>query len=280
MKKLKNIKIIIGVLIAAAVLTGCGANASKATIDTANKPSEQKTVVIGIGNDFKPYCYLNDEGQLAGYDYELLKAINEKLPQYKFEYNQLEFKNILLSVQTGKVDVGAYQVNWNPEREKLFLFSDVPTNSYDLKLTVKKGRTDINSIEDLKGKNVFAPSGTSSAYILDNYNKDHGNPFNLILASPGDISIVINNISNGTWDTFIGIEKDVEDYNKQFGDKLQIVGSTISPANAYHIFNKDDTQIKTDFENALKELKDEGTLAKISIDILGSDYTNPSEGVK
>lgn len=276
MKKTNIIKLVVTVIIASLLLTACGAK----TTSSSSTSSEQKTVVIGIGNAYKPYCYLDDKGQLAGYEYEVLKAINKKLPQYKFEYNQLEFKNILISVESGKIDVGAHQVEWNPDREKKFLYSDIPTDSYDLRLVVKKGRTDINTFDDLKGKTVFAYSGSNTAYVLDQYNKAHGNEFKLVLSNPADTATIVNNVTNGTWDAYLDIERSVEDTNKQFGDKLQIVGPVFAPSNAYHIFNKKDTQLKADFEKALKELKDDGTLAKLSKEILGGDYTTPSATAK
>lgn len=274
MKKTKIIKLFTLGIIATALFTACGSNTSSSS-STASS-SSPKTIEIGIGNAYKPYCYLDNKGQLQGYDYEVLKAINKKLPQYKFVYNQLEFKNVLLSVQSGKVDVGSHQIEWNPARSKNFLYGDVAIDSYDLRLVVKAGRTDIKSLSDLKGKNVFAYAGSNTAYVLDQYNKKHNNLFNLVLASPADTATIVNNIQNGTWDAELDIERDVEDTNKQFGNKLQIVGGVVAPSNAYEIFNNKDTQIKKDFDKALKELKADGTLAKISNKILGGDFTTPS----
>ena len=80
--------------------------------------SAPRTIVIGTGNGYKPYCYLDEQGNLAGYEIEVLKEVNRLLPQYRFELNQLEFKNILLSLEANKVDVGAHQFEKNADREK------------------------------------------------------------------------------------------------------------------------------------------------------------------
>lgn len=43
------------------------------------------------GNGYKPYCYIDENGQPAGYELEVLKAIDELLPQYEFEFEPTEF---------------------------------------------------------------------------------------------------------------------------------------------------------------------------------------------
>lgn len=270
MKKLKFINTIIGILISTVVLTGCSGNSNQTS--AAKSGTEAKTIVIGTGNAFKPYCYLDDSGNLAGYEVEVLKEINKKLPQYKFEFNQLEFKNILLSLESNKVDVGAHQFEKNPEREAKYLFGTESYTTFILRITVGKNRTDINSLKDLEGKKVQVSAGSNDAYVLEQYNKEHNNAINLVYASD-DAATTIKNIEDGRIDAFISIKRIVDSYNQAYGDKLKTVGDPIASSNTYYVFRKDDTQLQADFDKALKELKDDGTLAKISIKVLGGDYT-------
>lgn len=274
MKSLRVVRLAAALCAAILFITACGKD--KPVSGNAASNSSPDEVRIGIGNAYKPYCYLDEKGQLAGYEYEVLQEMNKKLPQYKFVYNQMEPKNILISVQSGKLDVGAYQIEWNPQRAEQFLFSDVATDSYDLRLVVKTGRTGIKSLEDLNGKNVFAYAGTNNAYVLEQYKKKHNASFQLILASPADFATIVNNIDNGTWDAFIDIERSVADLNAQYGNKLQVVGDVVAPSNAYHIFNKKETKLKDDFEKALNDLKKDGILKTLSEKYLGGDYTVPS----
>ena len=79
---------------------------------------------------FKNYCwyrntvskhlFLDDKGNLTGYDVELVRAIDEKLPEYKFEFKTMEFSNLLLSLETRKIDFIAHQMEVNSEREEKF----------------------------------------------------------------------------------------------------------------------------------------------------------------
>ena len=115
-------------------------------------------------------------------------------------------------------------------------------------------------------------AGSNSAYVLEKYNKEHNNAINLVYSSE-DASTTVKNIEDGRVDAFISIKRVVDSYNKTYGDKLKTVGDPIATSNTYYVFRKDDTQLQSDFDKALKELKDDGTLEKISIDILGGDYT-------
>lgn len=271
MKKLKFVKAIVGILLSTAVLVGCGGNANEKGTDKSG--TEPKTIVIGTGNAFKPYCYLDDSGNLAGYEIEVLKEINKKLPQYKFEFNQLEFKNILLSLESNKVDVGAHQFEKNPEREAKYLFGTESYTTFILRITVGKNRTDINSLKDLEGKKVQVGSGSNDAYVLEKYNKEHNNAINLVYTSSADAATTIKSIEDGRIDAFVSIKRIVDSYNQTYGDKLKTVGDPIASSSTYYVFRKTDTQLQADFDKALKELKADGTLGKISTKVLGGDYT-------
>ena len=63
MKKIKLIKLFTLSLAVAISVTACGSKSSSdSKVATAANP---KTVVIAIGNAYKPYCYLDNKGQLS-----------------------------------------------------------------------------------------------------------------------------------------------------------------------------------------------------------------------
>ena len=85
--------------IASALLLGaCGnADASEDDHEAAANP-DAETIVVGTGNAYQPFVYLDENGELDGYDVAVLKAVDEKLDQYNFEYESSDFKNILTSL--------------------------------------------------------------------------------------------------------------------------------------------------------------------------------------
>ena len=260
---------IAAVLFAGLVLSGAYAKETK-----KSSALHQKTIIVGTGNAFKPYCYLDDNGNLTGYEKDVLDAVDALLPQYTFDYEQFAFKDILISLGAGKIDIGAHQFETNPDRRKNFLYSEETYTSFILYITVPESNTTIHEIDDLKGKTVLASIGSNESYVLEQYNKNHPDEkINLAyLASPPREQVVAG-IKNGTWDAFVDIKRDVEIYNKEYKAGFKTVGKPIATSFTYYIFAKGNTELQQAVDGALRQLKKSGRLSAISIRDLGADYT-------
>ena len=234
-------------------------------------------VVVGTGNSYEPYCYLDDKGNLAGYEYEVLKAVDDLLPQYEFEYKASDFANVLISLDAGKIDIGAHQYEWNKERDEKYLFGKEPYTTYVTYLTVAGNRDDVKSLDDLKGKKVKSSSGSNSAYILENYNKEHkDNPIRVDYVNNSTDEETITGLLNGVWDATIMTARDVDKLNKSYekgSPSIKVAGDPVQTSSTYFVFAKDNTKLQEAVDGALKQLKENGTLAKISVDVIGGDYT-------
>ncbi len=108
-----------------------------------------------------------------------------KLPEYQFEFKTMEFSNLLLSLETNKIDFIAHQMEVNEERQKKILFNKEPYNIFSLKVSVNQKNTDIHSIEDLKGKKVVVSTTSNSAVFIEKYNKEHNAGINIVYSGQG-----------------------------------------------------------------------------------------------
>lgn len=233
--------------------------------------TEPRTIIVGTGNAFKPYCYLDDKGNLTGFELAVLKEVNKLLPQYKFEFQALDFKNILVGVDAGKVDLAAHEYAKNDEREKKYLYAQEGYTKVVDKITVLKTRTDINSITELEGKTVKVSPGGQDAYVLEKYNAEHGNKIKLYY-SGADIATTIKDLTDGRIDAFVSLTRNVEGYNKAFGNILKIVGKPIYNSFTYYLYPKNETKLRDDVDKAVKALKAAGVISRLSIRYLGADY--------
>lgn len=252
------------------ILTGCGKKEAAAA-------SGATKVVVGTGNAYEPYCYLDDKGNLAGYEYEVLKAVDELLPEYEFEFKTSDFANVLISLDAGKIDIGAHQYEWNKERDEKYLFGKEPYTTYITYLTVAGDRDDIKTLDDLKGKKVKSSSGSNSVYILENYNKEHAdNPIKIDYVNNSTDEETVTGLLNGVWDATIMTSRDTQKLNKNYGngkEAIKIAGEPIQTSSTYFVFAKDNTKLQEAVDGALKQLKENGKLAQISVDVIGGDYT-------
>jgi len=61
----------------------------------------------------------------------------------------MEFSNLLLSLETNKIDFVAHQMEVNEERQEKFLFNEEPKKIFPFHLTVPKIKNNINSNNNL-----------------------------------------------------------------------------------------------------------------------------------
>ncbi len=267
-------KLILAGIASALLLGACGnADASEDAQTAANPDAE--TIVVGTGNAYQPFVYLDENGELDGYDVAVLKAVDEKLDQYNFEYESSDFKNILTSLLAEKVDLAAHQYQYNDERAAKYLFGETGYNDITLHIISIEGKGEYNSLDDLQGKNVIASPGANESYVLEEYNSTHENPDEQIniVYNEGGSEIFVTSLQNGTADAGILKEYDGKKYNEQFNANLAISSEPVSASKANFLYRKGDEELKDAVDGALQELIDEGTLAEISIEYLGDDYT-------
>ncbi|MDQ0246677.1 L-cystine transport system substrate-binding protein [Bacillus fengqiuensis] len=256
------------------LITGCGSNttSTSGTNNSAKGEKEVHKVIVGTGTQFPNVCFIDDEGNLTGYDVELVKEIDKRLPEYEFEFKTMEFSNLLLSLETKKIDLIAHQMEVNEERQKKFLFNDEPYNVFPLKVVVHKDNNDIQSIEDLKGKKVIVGATSNSAVLLDKYNKEHGNKIEIVYSGQGSDDTKTQ-LKTGRADATISTAFAVDFINKAADAQQKVVGPTLSNSKVYFMLRKDETELKEKVDEALKEIKKDGTLKELSTKWLGADYT-------
>lgn len=273
MKK-KNISLILSLLIIIGVLPGC-------VNDNSVSGDKVRKVYVGTGNAYKNICFIDDKGNLTGYEVDVLKEIDRRLPQYEFEYQTSDLNALLISLETNKIDIAAHQFELNPEREKKFLFAKEGVSSYDLFLVVKEDREDIKSFADIANIGGTLEVGKASAnktYLADKWNKENGNKINIILAA-ADPTVTLQNLATGKTDAFIHIQRVVDEYKQEFNAQIKTVGEPISVSNAYYLYRKDDAfskQLQEDIDKVIKEMKQDGTLVKLSEQWFKKNYVPES----
>lgn len=245
------------------------------------KQSKQKvkSIIVGTGKAFAPFCYLDDNGNLAGYELEVLKAVDELLPQYQFKYETFDFANILIALQAKKVDIGAHQYGKTPQREETYLFGTLPYRAAANKIVVLNTRNDIQTLEDLQGKTVNTNTGNLVTEFLERYNETlPDNKKIKLIVTPSTVPTEekITKVKNGTYDAiFTHNPADIDKWNAEYGNILKAVGdlSKETTVYTYHVFRKNDTELRDAVDGALKQLLNDGSLSKISIKTLGYDAT-------
>lgn len=174
-------------------------NSSESTAAAAD-PAKVTKIVVGTGTAFPNVCFIDENGKLTGFDVELLKEIDKRLPEYEFEFQTMDFSNLLLSLETKKIDLVAHVMEKNPEREQKYAFNKEAYAHWRNRIVVAKGNTSIQTLDDLQGKKVLTGATSAQAQILENYNKEHGADSIKIVYQNGAANDTVNQIDSGRVD--------------------------------------------------------------------------------
>jgi len=257
------------------VLAGCGGNGEANTEAAGGKAPAAAPIkiVVGTGTQFPNVCFIAENGKLTGYDVELVREIDNRLEDYEFEFQTLEFTNLLLSLETNKIDMVAHEMEKNPEREAKYLFNKEPYSHWKNKVAVAKSNESVQSIDDLKGKKVLTTATSAQAIILEKYNKENDNAIDIVYQN-GGANDTVQQVVSGRVEAFLSADFTLPLVDPS-GD-LKLVGPPLSQSNTLFMFRKDDPEqqkLADRVDEALKEIKADGTLKKLSEQWLGGDYT-------
>jgi glutamine transport system substrate-binding protein len=123
-------------------------------------PALAEKITVATDTNFPPFEFKDKSGKHTGFDVELWDAI-AKVIGLEYELQPMDFNGIIPGLQTKQLDVGIAGMTIKPERAEVVDFSD-PYYDAGLLILVRNDTTDINAIEDLKGKVVSTKLGTTS----------------------------------------------------------------------------------------------------------------------
>ncbi|MBM7566747.1 transporter substrate-binding domain-containing protein [Paenibacillus sacheonensis] len=249
-------------------------NAKTNDAASANAAADVKKIIVGTGTQFPKVCFLDENGKLTGFDVELVKEIDKRLPGYEFEFQTLDFSNLLLSLETKKIDFVAHEMEQNPDRAAKYLFNKEAYAHWKTKIIVPKDKgAAYKNLDDLKGKKVLTTATSAEATLLETYNKSHDDAIKIVYTN-GAANDTVSQLTSGRVDATLGADFTLSLIDPQA--KLASVGDTLEEADVQFVFRKDDPdgqKLADAVDGAIKEIKADGTLGKLSVQWLGEDYT-------
>lgn len=263
------------------IVTALTLTLSACSSSNAGNESRAKKVIIGTTNVFPGVSFLDEKGNLTGFDVELSKELDKRLPEYEFEIQTMDFGNLLLSLESKKIDMVMGMMSKNEEREKKYLFNKEPYVYFFTRVAVAQANDAIRSIEDLHGKKLYIGSSTSNnANYIQSYNKEHGDPIDIVYGN-GGANDLVQLIRTGRVDATLQTDFSVRFETDADGNQaLKLVGEPLLADSVHYVLHKDSQELADKLDEALRAVKKDGTLAKLSMEWLGQDFTTSLEEAK
>jgi len=271
-------KLVVVVTVAALAVSSVFAKPAK------KSSSKVQKIKVAHTNYYVPYDFVNDKGESDGFEVSVLKEIDKLLPQYEFEYYPTSDDDLLVGVLQGKYDVGTKGVWITEERQKKYVFPKTPIGASVIGFAIRSETADqikdIESFAKFSGKLVpISPSNAQYA-IIDGYNKEH--PDNQIKLVAGDQFQASGDgyvwVNEGRYDGYVDIKLSFQNNILKEGaayadykDKLSYV--TYKGIPTWPIFNKKHQAFADAYDEAIKTLKDNGTVSKLAIQYFGEDIS-------
>ncbi len=216
-------------------------------------------------------------------NYVPYEEIDKKLPQYKFEYTGTSDDDLLIGLESGKYDIGTKGAWYTDERAKKFIIPKDPIGASIIGFTIRKDDKDkYKNISDFAKQNGrLVPISPQNAQwnVIKDYNDEHKDqPIELTSAESFQVSDayawVLENRYDAYFDIKLSFEKAVTDKDgayHQYADKLTWFPYKGIPT--YPLFHRDskNEEFSKEYTKAIKELKEDGTLEKLSKKYFGED---------
>ncbi|WP_026906353.1 transporter substrate-binding domain-containing protein [Paucisalibacillus globulus] len=273
---MRKLKIKLFFVLFIAVLAACGTEESKDgdPIDKAENSDannagseygliEEGKLIFAASGEFKPFSYM-EGNEMIGYDIAVAEAIAEKLGLEAVQ-QKAKFSGIVTGVNEGRYDIAVASHTITDERLEKVNFSEA--YYYSGPVIYTRPDSDIQSVDDLKGKEISVSRGSTYVEMAGNYTDN-------IPQVDSDV-VALQSLAKGHHDAVItdditgqtAIQNGLEIENRgQLGVSEQAIA-----------INKENEALLEAINQALQELKDSGELATLSEEWIGVDITQKPE---
>ena len=258
-------------LLTAGLFAGCGSDKAASSSAASSAAAENKIAVKTlISSNEPPLNWKDENGELHGYEYEILKALNTKLKDYTLEIDAVPDETVDVMMESGEAKVAAGGYYSNKQRLEQFILPENPIGASSLMIYVRKGEASkYANLEDVVNAHLklvpFSPNG-GAFRIMTEWNNTHGNPLPEIPVQANfSQTEKLKGLASGQFDAFVNPNNlGILDHAAKLGIEIEPLKEPVKVNKTYLLVNKKEDKLAAELNEALGELRKDGTLAKIS----------------
>lgn len=237
-------------------------------VQASSEKEDGKVLDFGTSADFPPYEYYEGD-EIVGIDPDILRAIGDYMG-VEVRLHDMDFNNIIASIDSGKIDGGAAGFTVTEERKKSVNFTDSFTKTSQIIITRKD--SDIKEVEDLNnGVKIGTQLGTIGDTIAkDDFGEENVNSFN-------KVPDAILSLQNKKIDAVILDKHSAENFVS--ANKGSIIETPYLEEEYAIAISKDNPELLEDMNEAIAALKESGEIDKIMDKYQKSDDKQASKGI-
>ncbi|SFA83368.1 amino acid ABC transporter substrate-binding protein, PAAT family (TC 3.A.1.3.-) [Lentibacillus halodurans] len=251
-KKWKFISVFLILFGLISLLAACGSGGDGEGSDDGNELND--TYTVATDSSFVPFEF-EEDGEYVGFDIDLINAIADEAG-FDIELEVTNFDGIIPGLQTGSFDIAIAGISITEERAEKIDYSD-PYYESGLAIGVPSDNNDIQDLEDLEGKTIATRLGSTSAAFIDE-NIENADPSQFEQLDQAYLAV-----ENGSADAILYDAPNVNYYIQTTGDELKVVGDLYQAEDYGIAISKGQEELVSAINDALAELKENGTYDEI-----------------
>ena len=223
-------------------------------------------ITVATEGTWAPWTYHDEDGALVGYDVEVAQAIAAKLG-VTATFAETAWDGIFAGLSAGRFDLAANGVEVTEERAQTYDFS-VPYGYIRTALVVRGDNADIASFEDLAGKRTANSIASTYMTLAESYGAE--------AIGVDTLDQTMEMVLSGRADATLNAEVSVYDYLRVHPDAdVKIVALTDDASEVAIPVRKgdDSASLLAAVNQAIEELRADGTLSALSEKYFGSDIS-------
>jgi len=226
------------------------------------------TITPGTASGFRPFEYVDESGELVGFDVDLLTEVVDRTDYELGDWEDLEFGQLITSLDNGNIDVIAAAMTINDERDQTIDFSDPYYDANQAVIVRENGDFRPAGREDLSDRAVGAQTGTTGEGEVDGLVEDG------IIASGQKTTyenyvLAVQDLVNGNVDAVIVDTPVAETF---VSNRAVVTAFTIQTGEQYGFgVPEGDEDLQTALNDGLAEVQDDGTFADLTEQYFASD---------
>ena len=232
----KRIGLVIAILlIALLVVSGC-------------KKDEQTKYVIASDVAWAPMEFIDENGDMVGFDIDLFAAIAEEAG-IEYEIRNTAWDGIFAGLANGAYDGIISSVTITDDRKKVMAFTDPYINAGQV-LIVPNDTTGVTTLEDMVGKKVGVQNGTTGDFAVEAVAGVERKAYD-------EIGFAVEDLMNGNVDGVVCDSPVAADYvlqNESYKGALKIVGEPFTEEYYGIAVQKDDEELLNKLNAALDKV--------------------------
>ncbi|MWG34210.1 transporter substrate-binding domain-containing protein [Halomarina oriensis] len=244
--------------------------------DSGSGDGEEQAIVAGTAPGFPPF-EIKQDGELTGFDVELLEAVVEAAPGYTFDrWSEFEFDSLIPALTGGDIDVIAAAMTITEERRQTIAFTDAYYEADQSILVRADGDFQPTELGDLAGRPIGAQTGTTGEGVIRSELIETGDLSESNYNGYGNYTLAVQDLENGNIDAIV-IDKPVAE---TFASERDVeVAFTYETGEEYGFgIRQDAGDIQSALNEGLATVEEDGTYEELRNEWFSSESTTTESG--